>query len=109
VQRVRKKKVLSGSRATAGKRNGRSAEQTLLELKRRLREISDLNAASDVLNWDQATFAGLPAKRVHYRAIVCAVTTRAQDSQSSMKSSPTARMPSIQLTVLATTLCASPV
>jgi len=26
------------------------------ELKRRLREISDLNAASDVLNWDQATY-----------------------------------------------------
>jgi carboxypeptidase Taq len=28
----------------------------LVELKRRLREISDLNAASDVLNWDQATY-----------------------------------------------------
>ena len=28
----------------------------LAELKRRLREISDLNAASDVLNWDQATY-----------------------------------------------------
>jgi carboxypeptidase Taq len=37
-------------------RNRRSAEQTLVELKRRLREISDLNAASDVLNWDQATY-----------------------------------------------------
>jgi carboxypeptidase Taq len=28
----------------------------LVELKRRLREISDLNAAGDVLNWDQATY-----------------------------------------------------
>jgi carboxypeptidase Taq len=28
----------------------------LVELKRLLREISDLNAASDVLNWDQATY-----------------------------------------------------
>ncbi len=27
-----------------------------MELKRRLREISDLNAAGDVLNWDQATY-----------------------------------------------------
>src|ERR1700751_3108087 len=34
----------------------RSAEQMLFELKRRLREISDLGAASDVLNWDQATY-----------------------------------------------------
>src|SRR5438309_4619553 len=37
-------------------RNRRSAEQMLVELKRRLREISDLNAAGDVLNWDQATY-----------------------------------------------------
>jgi carboxypeptidase Taq len=37
-------------------RNRRSAEQMLIELKRQLREISDLNAASDVLNWDQATY-----------------------------------------------------
>jgi carboxypeptidase Taq len=28
----------------------------LIELKRRLREISDLNAAGDILNWDQATY-----------------------------------------------------
>ena len=43
---------------TAGKpaRNRRSAEQMLVELKQRLREISDLNAAGDVLNWDQATY-----------------------------------------------------
>ena len=43
---------------TAGKvaRNRRPAEQMLVELKRRLREVSDLNAAGDVLNWDQATY-----------------------------------------------------
>ena len=37
-------------------RNRRTAEQMLIEFKRRLREISDLDAASDVLNWDQATY-----------------------------------------------------
>src|SRR6516162_9634620 len=43
---------------TAGKvaRNRRPAEQMLVELKRQLREISDLNAAGDVLNWNQATY-----------------------------------------------------
>ena len=39
-----------------GSRNRRSAEQMLVELKQRLREISDLNAAGHVLNWDQATY-----------------------------------------------------
>jgi carboxypeptidase Taq len=37
-------------------RNRRSAEQMLVELRQRLREISDLKAAGDVLNWDQATY-----------------------------------------------------
>jgi carboxypeptidase Taq len=37
-------------------RNRGSAEQMVVELKRRLREIGDLNTASDVLNWDQATY-----------------------------------------------------
>ena len=43
---------------TAGNpgRNRRSAEQMLVDLKGLLREISDLNAAGDVLNWDQATY-----------------------------------------------------
>jgi carboxypeptidase Taq len=43
---------------SAGKpaRNRRSARQMLVELKQRLREISDLNAAGDILNWDQATY-----------------------------------------------------
>src|SRR5262245_43012646 len=37
--------------------NGRqSAEAKLKELKRRLLEISDLNAAGSVLSWDQATY-----------------------------------------------------
>ena len=54
----RKLKHVPRSRRTAGKpaRNRRSAEQMLVELKQRLREISDLNAAADVLNWDQATY-----------------------------------------------------
>jgi carboxypeptidase Taq len=38
------------------KRNGRSDEDRLKELKRRLLEISDLWAAGAVLGWDQATF-----------------------------------------------------
>src|SRR5436190_18857501 len=37
-------------------RNRRSAEQMLVELKQRLREISDLTAAGDILTWDQATY-----------------------------------------------------
>jgi carboxypeptidase Taq len=42
----------------AGKsmRDSRSVEHMLVELKQRLREISDLNAAADVLSWDQATY-----------------------------------------------------
>jgi hypothetical protein len=57
VQHVRKPKRAARSQMTARKpaRHRRSAEQMLVELKRRLHEISDLNAASDVLNWDQAT------------------------------------------------------
>jgi hypothetical protein len=37
----------------AGKsmRDSRSVEHMLVELKQRLREISDLNAAADVLSW----------------------------------------------------------
>lgn len=34
------------------RRTRRSAEQMLVELKQWLREISDLNAAGSVLNWD---------------------------------------------------------
>jgi Carboxypeptidase Taq (M32) metallopeptidase len=58
MRQVRKPKPAARSRLTADKpaRNRRSAEQMLVELKLRLREISDLNAAGDVLNWDQATY-----------------------------------------------------
>ena len=47
------------------RRAHRSAEQMLVELKQRLREINDLNAAASVLNWDQATYmpqAGVGAR-----------------------------------------------
>src|SRR5882672_9442902 len=37
-------------------RNRQSLESKLSELKRRLLEISDLNAAGAVLSWDQATY-----------------------------------------------------
>jgi carboxypeptidase Taq len=60
---------------TAGKRarNRRSAEQMLVELKGRLRENSDLNAAADVLSWDQATYMpeGGAGARGRQRAILC--------------------------------------
>jgi carboxypeptidase Taq len=59
---------------TAGKpaRKRRSAEHMLVELKQRLREISDLNAAGDVLNWDQATYMpeGGAAARGRQRAML---------------------------------------
>ena len=71
---ARKPKLATRSRMTAGKplRNRRSAEQMLVELKQRLREISDLNAASDVLNWDQATYmpAGGAGARGRQRAML---------------------------------------
>ena len=67
MQPIRKPKRASRSQVSAGSqaRNRRSAEQMLVELKRRLREISDLNAAADVLNWDQSTYmpgGGAPAR-----------------------------------------------
>jgi carboxypeptidase Taq len=59
----------------AGKstRNRRSAEEMLVELKRRLCEISDLNAAADVLSWDQATYMpeGGADARGRQRAMLC--------------------------------------
>jgi carboxypeptidase Taq len=58
MKQVRKPKSAARSRMVARKPapNRRSAEQMLVELKQRLREISDLSAAGDVLNWDQATY-----------------------------------------------------
>jgi carboxypeptidase Taq len=52
-------------------RSRRSAEQMLVELKRRLREISDLTAAGDVLNWDQATY--MPQGGIEGRSRQCAM------------------------------------
>jgi carboxypeptidase Taq len=75
VQQVRKPKLAARSRLNAGKsmNNRRSAEQVLAELKQRLREISDLNAAADVLSWDQATYMpeGGAGVRGRQRAMLC--------------------------------------
>src|SRR5262245_32597858 len=38
------------------KRNARPAEELIAELRQRLREISDLNAAGALLSWDQSTY-----------------------------------------------------
>ena len=53
----------AGARATsdrkrrgAAHRNHGAVEQKLAELRRRLLEIDDLNAAGSVLGWDQATY-----------------------------------------------------
>jgi carboxypeptidase Taq len=57
------------------RRTRRSAERMLVELKQRLREISDLNAAGCVLDWDQATYmpqAGAGA-RGRQLAMVCSL------------------------------------
>jgi carboxypeptidase Taq len=48
------------------KRNRRSAEDKLKELKRRLLEIADLGAAGSVLSWDQATY--MPQGGAHARS-----------------------------------------
>ena len=85
MQIVRKRKREARSPTTAGKRarNRRSTEQMLVELKRRLREISDLNAAGDVLNWDQATYmpeggAGAPEAVSLRRSIVWRTSGRSR-------------------------------
>src|SRR5690349_14708868 len=44
------------SMAAKPQRNARAWEDKLAELKRRLLEISDLNAAGSVLSWDEATY-----------------------------------------------------
>jgi len=61
-------------------RNRSSAEQMLMELKRRLREISDLTAAGDVLNWDQATY--MPQGGADARGRQCAVLYRLAHEQA---------------------------
>src|SRR5438067_10314287 len=70
-----KTKPAARLRKTAFKprRNRRSVEEKLIELKRRLHEISDLNAADDVLYWDQATYMpeGGAGARGRQRAMLC--------------------------------------
>jgi hypothetical protein len=66
-------------------RNRSSAEQKLVELKRRLREISDLTAAGDVLNWDQATY--MPQGGADARGRQCAVLYLRRTSRRSRRHS----------------------
>ena len=82
MQPIRKPMPTARRRMTAAKsaRNRRSAEQKLVELKRRLREISDLTAAGDVLNWDQATY--MPRGGADARGRQCAVLYRLAHEQA---------------------------
>ena len=65
-----KPKTRQGIPTAKPARNRRSAEQMLVELKRRVREISDLAAAGDILAWDQATY--MPRGGADARARQCA-------------------------------------
>jgi carboxypeptidase Taq len=56
------------------RRNRQSPESKLIELKRRLREISDINAARALLRWDQATY--MPAAGARARARQGAILSR---------------------------------
>ena len=82
MQQIRKPMPTARQRMTAAKsaRNRRSAEQNLVELKRRLREISDLTAAGDVLNWDQTTY--MPRGGADARGRQCAVLYRLAHEQA---------------------------
>jgi carboxypeptidase Taq len=70
---MRKRKPTGRAWMTVAKpaRSRRSPEQMLRELKQRLREISDLTAAGDVLNWDRATY--MPQGGVDGRSRQCAM------------------------------------
>jgi Carboxypeptidase Taq (M32) metallopeptidase len=82
MQQIRKRKPTARQGMIAAKpaRNRRSAEQMLVELKRRLREASDLTAAGDVLNWDQATY--MPRGGADARGRQCAVIFRLAHEQA---------------------------
>src|SRR5580693_3934783 len=82
MQQIRKPKRTGRQRMTAAMpaRNRRSTEQMLAELKRRLREASDLTAAGDVLNWDQATY--MPRGGADARGRQCAVLYRLAHEQA---------------------------
>jgi carboxypeptidase Taq len=49
-------KTKSAGNDSKARRDGRSAQDKLVELRTRLAEIADLNGASAVLGWDQATY-----------------------------------------------------
>src|SRR5260370_256665 len=51
-----KRKVKASKKPVKRPRGRQTTESALAELKRRLLEISDLNFAGAVLNWDQATY-----------------------------------------------------
>ena len=82
IQQMRKPKPKSRQRMATIKpaRNGRSAERMLAELKQRLREISDLTATGDVLNWDQATY--MPQGGADARARQCSALYRLAHEQA---------------------------
>ena len=82
MQQIRKPKHTAQQGMIAAKppRSRRSAEQMLVELKRRLREIRDLTAAGDVLNWDQATY--MPRGGADARGRQCAVLYRLAHEQA---------------------------
>ncbi|MET0630211.1 MAG: carboxypeptidase M32 [Xanthobacteraceae bacterium] len=68
TSQAKTKKTRAIKARTSG-RNRASAEERLAELKRRLTEISDLEAAGSLLDWDQATYmpdggAGARARQV---------------------------------------------
>ena len=64
-------------------RNRQPAETKLVELKRRLLEISDLAAARSVLRWDQATY--MPRGGAHARARQGATLSRLAHENPSMR------------------------
>ena len=65
--------AVSGKSKSASN-SSRSLEKRLVDLKQRLAEISDLNAAAAVLSWDQATY--MPKGGAEARARQCATLSR---------------------------------
>jgi carboxypeptidase Taq len=66
TERLSTETATNGREATGPSRNRQSPEAKLVELKRRLIEISDIAAAGAVLSWDQATY--MPAGGAAARA-----------------------------------------
>jgi hypothetical protein len=82
MQQIRKPMPTARQTMTAAKsaRSRPSAERKLIELKWRLREISDLTAAGDVLNWDQTTY--MPREGADALGRQCAVLYRLAHEQA---------------------------